>query len=182
MSTIEFDINLTELVGGLEKEDQRNLKLTRNMKRLFWVMIPIYFLLFVANPFEEFTWHHRVGGACYVLAFSIFAWFFHSYHKDYKNVDYSLPTMEMLKKAAYRYKIFHFRTAIMIFPLILIDLGMFLIGSDIGFMKTENLLYGQLMFWGIMAISFSIGVMIWYKRQRPLRNQALELIRELESE
>ena len=28
---------------------------------------------------------------------------FNKYHKEYNNVDYALPTLLMLKKAAYRY-------------------------------------------------------------------------------
>ncbi len=31
-----------------------------------------------------------------------------------------------------------------------------------------------------MAISFLIGVLIWYKKQKPLRDKALKLIEEIE--
>jgi len=175
-------INIEILVSKLKLQDEKYMKLSRNMQWMFWILTPLYFGLFIINPDSELQLITRLGGLCYVLAFITFALYFRSYYKDYKSVNYGLPTIEMLKKAAYRYKLFHKRTLILPIPLLLIDVGvsMFFFARFESFEPIVRILIVQMFYLPIMIVSFLIGLLIWHKKQKPLRNRALEMIEEIE--
>lgn len=183
MNTEHINFNLDELTSKLQKEDQRNLKLSKRMKIMLIVLIPVYFFLFVANPMDDITMNERIAGLLYVVAFSVFAAYFQYYNKLYRNVDYSLPTLEMLKQAVKRYNLFQKKILIIIGPVVCIDISTVLIaGRDTSSLSviSNNPVGFQIFYWGLMLVSFSIGCLIWYKRQKPLRDTAQLMINELE--
>lgn len=152
----------------------------RNFRYIFLVMIIFYSLLLIVNPDSDLSWFDRIAGGCYVLAFIILALLFRKYHREYSTIDYSLPVAEMLEKAATRYSLRKRNSLIIIIPLILIDVGLTLSFSqrDI-FSPAKIILVVQLVYIPVLVIAFLIGVWIWYKRQKPLRDRALKLREEL---
>ncbi len=176
-------MDIKSLVEGLKSEDHRNKQITKRFQWLLLIIIPFYAFIFFIVPNEEARVINHTMGVCYILAFAIFALIFRSYYKDYKNVDYSLPTLQMMKKAALRYKLIHKRLLLLIVPILLIDLNTSLyVTYDLKYYETiwQNILIVQAIIIPLLAIAFGIGVLIWYKRQKPLRDNALLLINDIE--
>lgn len=176
-------LDINGLIPGLQKEDRRNVRVMRNFQWLMWILIPIYFGLLVVNPDKDLTWSYRAGGACYVLAFLAFALIFRVYIKEYKTVDYGLPTTVMLKKAIERYRLFHPKKLFVLIPVALVDAGLifFSLNHD-NADDSISILTSQIFYWGGMLLGASVGVWIWHRRQKPLRDAAIELLREIESD
>lgn len=174
-------VNMDSLIVNLRKEDSRNLKLMRNFKWLYLVMIIIYALLMVVNPDPELEMHHRLTGISYVIAFGLFVLIFRKYHKEYSEVDYTLPVVEMLSKAAKRYK-FRWKSILICMPsILLIDFGVVL--SDffaVPSIDWNSIIYFQLIYFGLLLISGFVGYIIWRARQKPLYDGAMRLLKELE--
>ncbi len=174
-------INMDNLLENLRKEDSKNLKLMRNFKWVYLVMIIVYTLLMVVNPDPDLEIHHRLSGISYVIGFGLFVLIFRKYHKEYSEIDYALPVVEMLAKAAKRYK-FRWKSILICMPsIILIDIGVVL--SD--FFVTPkidwtSILNFQLIYFGLMTISGFAGYIIWRIRQKPLYEGSIQLLKELE--
>lgn len=177
-------LDINGLIPGLQKEDRRNERIMRNFQWLMWIMIPVYFGLLVVNPDKDLIWSDRVGGFIYVLAFLLIGLLMRHYYKEYKAVDYSLPTTEMLRKAIKRYKLLRPQKLYMLIPVLLIDVGYVFL--SLNHFKDVDYLYRvliyQAVYLGAIIIGAGIGVLIWRKRQKPLRDAARELLREIESE
>jgi hypothetical protein len=173
---------MIRLVQRLQKEDTRNLLTFKRFQWIFIVFIIFYGFVFVLNPFSDFELRYRITGICYVLAFVIFGLVFRKYYREYKSIDYSLPVSAMLKKAAERYSFQYKNTWWVIPPLLLIDAGITIafFHRIAGFTTWERIGLVQLFYIPIMIMAFLIGVLIWYKRQKPLRDAALQLLDELQ--
>ena len=118
-----------------------------------------------------------MSGLCYVASFFIFAIFFGKFHKEYKYVDYSLPTLKMLKNAAYRYKPFQLKKIWILFAVLFMDGGLSM-NTSLDF----SVLNIQIYFLGSMLVAALIGLLLWYFKYKPLRDNALRLIAEIEGE
>lgn len=174
-------VNMDNLVENLRKEDSKNLKLMRNFKWIYLVMIVVYTLLMVVNPDPDLEIYHRISGISYVIAFGLFALIFKKYHKEYSEVDYTLPVAEMLSNAAKRYK-FRWKSIVICLPsLLLIDLGIIL--RDI-YSEPEiawnRIIYFQIFYFILLGISGFVGYMIWKVKQKPLYDGAIQLLKELD--
>jgi hypothetical protein len=174
-------IDMDALLLNLKNEDSRNLKLMKNFKWMYFGMIIFYSLLMIVNPDPELELHHRISGLCYVISFVFFWLIFRKYHKEFSQIDYSLPSSEMLAKAADRYKMKVKNYLLLIPPLVLMDIGL-TISFTYRLSSIElinKILLIQAIFIPIMLISGFIGYMVWRKRQKPLRDGALQMLKDL---
>ncbi|OFX89960.1 MAG: hypothetical protein A2W99_08645 [Bacteroidetes bacterium GWF2_33_16] len=174
-------IDMDALLLNLKNEDSRNLKLMKNFKWLYFGMIIFYTLLIIVNPDPELELHHRISGLCYVLSFVFFWLIFRKYHKEFGQIDYSQPSSEMLAKAADRYKMKVKNFLILIPSLVLMDIGL-TISFTYRLTSLEmmhKILLIQAIFIPVMLISGFIGYLIWRKRQKPLRDGALQMLKDL---
>lgn len=175
-------LDMSEFVGKLQNEDRRNMSLSRNMQWGMWILSIFYTVFFIVFPFHENTIYKTIGWALYVLTFLSFGFIFNYLKREYRRVDYGLPTLVMLKEAAKRYKLFQRKTILATMPVLLIDVGMVLIifepGQPGSLMRT--ILITQALLIPSISIGLFIGVIIWRKRQKPLRDAALKMINELE--
>ena len=175
----EFD--LEQLVKGLKKEDTRYLGLTKSFKWIMWVLAPFYFLFFVLGMIIDHPEIDKVGFLFFSLGFLAFALLFNSLHREYKSVDYGVSTMEMLRKAAERYALWQTKTYLTIIPILLIALG-FSFGAQKMFPFANQAVRILVGFGSILALLFCsalIGYFIWRNRQKPLRDKALALLKEM---
>lgn len=176
-------IDMDALIVNLKNEDSRNLKLMRNMKWMYFILIFVYSLLMVVNPDSDLNLHHRISGICYVLAFAYFALIFRKFHKEYSTIDYSLPIFEMLTKAVKRHKMTVSNFLLALPPVLLINIGVslteFYRPSSID--PLNRVLIFQAILIPIIVISGYIGYLIWKKRQKPLRDGALQMLKDLEN-
>ncbi len=175
--------DITKLVQRLQKEDARNLMTFRRSQWIFLVFIILYSFMFIFNPFEELNWINRLTGVCFVAAFIIFGLLFRRYYQEYKSIDYSLPVSEMLKKAAERYSFRYKNLWRTILPVMLINAGVTIsyFQKLVNYAPWERIGLVQLLYIPTIIISALIGIWIWYKRQKPLRDGALKLLEELEN-
>lgn len=169
--------DLNQLVNRLKTEDLNYARISRAIQIMYWIFIPVYTFLTIHDYLDSGDFKELTGGGFFILAFLIFALFFGKYYKEYKYVDYSLPTIQMLKKAVWRYKPFQLRTIWIILAVIFIDLGL-VFSRDAG----ESILMIQLFFWGVMTISIGTGLVIWYYKYKPLHDEAQELLRQIQGE
>ncbi len=177
-------INMEQFTKKIAKEDHRNQQITRNFQWLMWIIAPLYCGMFLVNPDPDLSWNERLGGLLYVIAFVLFALIFRKLNKEYRSVDYGIPVVEMLRQAVNRYKLFQKKVLWAIVPIIFTDAGMiFLTLEHTG---SQNLLTHILTTQAIIipafAIGLTIGIFIWRQRQKPLRDAALRMLREIESE
>lgn len=173
--------DMNTLMTRFKEEDNRNTRKMKFFKWLFLVMIIIYTALFVVNPDPSLAMRYRISGLCFVSAFALFAVFFKKYHSEFRKVDYSVSSFEMLNQAAKRYDLTFSRYLFMLPSILLIDAA--LVVSEISEWTTVELLnrilYVQAFYIPIMLISAFTGYLIWRKKQKPLRDAALRLLEEL---
>jgi hypothetical protein len=175
--------DMDRFVESLQKEDVRYSKLTRNFQWIMWILVPLYAAFFLLNPDKEILMTERLGGFCYVLAFAIFALIFRKFNYEFTSVDYGVPVVEMLTFAAKRYNMFQRKLLLIIAPVLLIDAGMVLILANRFGAKsiTEVIVWVQSVLLSSILIGAIIGYFIWLKRQKPLRDAALAMLKEIES-
>lgn len=175
--------NLETLIGGLKKEDARNLKMMHQMQQLMWGIAIAYVFIFALKFIMDTPWYEKLGGFLITIAFVAFALLFRNYYREYKSIDYGISTIEMLKKAVCRYKLFQRKGLYVLAPLIVEGIGLNLMMYD-NFPALEpiyRIVSFQLTYLFVMVIAFLIGYLIWKKRQKPLHDHALALLNEFES-
>jgi hypothetical protein len=181
MEKFHFDSS-DQLIERLQYEDKRYYGIIKRFTWLLIVMIPLYLGVFVLNPSSDIQLHDRLTGICYTLAFTVFFFIYRHYRKVFGNVNYGEPMAQLLKSLINRYKI---KQAILLWtliPIVLIDAG--LCFSDI-FRHTgpdmwKEILLIQAVYWPVMALSATIGFLIWRSRYKPLIDSAKVLLKELE--
>ena len=166
---------LPELIGKLKDKDKSYSNLSKRMQIMYWILIPIYFILIIVHIIDGSGIKDIIGSFFFLLAMLNFAILFKYYHKEYNTVDYSLPTLIMLKKAVARYQPFQLKTIWALLGIVFIDIGLVL-NSSLDF----QVLWIQLIFLGTVLFSMGIGLIIWWINYKPLRDAALQLIKELE--
>lgn len=169
------ETNFAQLVSKLKTEDINYSRISRAIQIMYWILIPVFAIMTFREYSETGNINELLSGAFFILAFLIFALFFGKYYEEYKYVDYSLPTIQMLKRAAYRYQPFQKRQVWIILALILIDLAL-----TFDWMDSTPVMEIQFTFIGLMFFSVLVGLIIWYFKYKPLRDDALRLISELE--
>lgn len=170
------NLNITNLISSLKEKDSNYSRLSKNLKYVYYALVPVYIILTIVELSVEYNIYILVKGVCFTLAMSIFAIVFTIFQKKYGNVDYSEPTLTMLKKAASRYKIFKKETWWALVSVLLIDVGMTFEPH-----LEESFWEFQFIYLGVFLIAYGIGVAIWYKKYKPLRADALNLIKEIEA-
>lgn len=168
--------NLDGLMSNLKNEDARYSRISGSFRIVYWILIAIYSVMMLMSIIEK-DYNHLITSICFTLSMLVFAIFFGKYQKEYKYVDYSLPILEVLKKAAYRYKPFQQRTIWLLLAIIPMDIGLCLNSSS-----NSSVLEVQVFFLGGMLLSTCIGLVYWYYKYKPLRDSALSLIAEITGE
>ena len=173
----KYNLPFDQLVVRLKNEDNNYANLTRAFMIVYFILIPF---LAVSTFFSYRSSHELIDliwGLSNISAFLIFIFLFRSYHKEYSSVNYAAPTLQMLKAAAYRYKPFQRKTIWAFVALIFVYIGFVANFQDeMAFWKS------QLIFLGLMVLAVCVGLLLWYFKYRPIRKNALRLIKELENE
>lgn len=163
------------LIQKLKNEDENYARLSKGMQIFYWILAPVYLIMVVHHAIEGDSLNEILSGIFFMLAMLIFALFFRYYYKEYKYVDYSLPTLLMLKKTAYRYKPFQPEKLLAILAVVFINAGL-----SLGSTLESDFRDIQSVFWSAMTIAVLIGLWRWKTRYKPIRDTALKMIREIE--
>jgi hypothetical protein len=174
-------VDMDSLINKVKVEDAKNLRITKSFQWVYIVLIVIYTGLLIFDPFIKSI--DRIIGAFYIASFIAFILIFRKGYKEYKSIDYTLPVIEMLRETANRYRLRVGKLLTLIIPILLMDVGVTLrFYNDLLPMSPLNrVLIVQAIYIPVFAVSALIGILIWRKKQKPLRDRALELIEELES-
>jgi len=180
--TNQSDFNLEKLISGLKHEDDRNHRLTKIMQGIMWAFTPLYFLFFLVDILFRGVSLKHFEFLLFALGFLSFALIFRYLSKDYKLVDYGVPTVEMLTKAARRYKFFQKKSLLIIVPVLFMSTAL-----SFGMQEVIphpdmfiRILIVQVIYVFVTFLAVLVGYFIWRVRQKPLRDKALELLNEIE--
>ena len=169
--------DLNQLVGKLKTEDTNYARISRAIQIMYWIFIPLFIAISILHYTETYNALHLISGFFYVTSFLIFALFFGKYYKEYRLVDYSLPTVQMLRKAIWRYQPFQKRTVWVFLALALMDVGLTLSNLD-----DSSVWETQLFFLGAVLFGAVIGIILWYFKYKPLRDEAKNMLKDIEEE
>lgn len=169
------NFEMTDFTNNLKEQDLQYARVSQRVKIIYWVLIPLYMMMIARHLAEKSPLMEIMGSICFLLAMLSFALIFSHFQKTYRNVDYSLPTVDMLKEAACRYKPFYPKRLWILVPVLLIDAGLSL-NSSLGF----DLLWIQVTFLSAVVIALGIGYMMWRTKYKPIRDTAHYLIQEIE--
>ena len=175
------ELDLEQLVKGLKREDSRYLNLTNTSKWIMWVLAPFYFLIFIVGIVVDKPEIDKFGFLFFSLGFLAFALLFNSLYHEYNSINYGVSTMEMLRNASDRYRLWQPKTYLTIIPLILCAIG-FSLSAQKGFPfadQTVRILVGFGSIFFVLSCSGLIGYLIWRKRQKPLRDRSLAILNEM---
>ncbi len=176
--------DMESFTSKLKKEDEYNLRIS---KSFFWIyigFIGLYSIMMIAELFfSDRELSSILSQIFFILSFVAFVLIFRYNLKIFKEIDYSLPLVEMLTAVAKRYQLRFGYFLIVFIPIILMDVGLTIsFYKDLGSMSPLNrVLIVQAFYIPTMVISAFIGILIWRHKQKPLRDKALELLKELES-
>jgi hypothetical protein len=175
-------IDIERLIRGVKEEDAKNLRLTKTFQWAYIVIIiPYAALMFIPDHDQPLK---LISGFFWIASFISYVLIFRKGYKEYKNIDYSLPVIEMLRLTAKRYQFQINKLLILFIPIVLMDAGLTLsFYHDLLPMNPINrVLIIQVIYWPVMIIAAIIGYFVWRTKQKPLRDNALKLIEELEGE
>ncbi len=170
--------NLNSLISKLKTKDTNYATLSKALQIIYIVFIPIYLVLTAIEYFSTHNINEIYGGCGFIGSFLIFIFTLGKYYKEYNFVDYSLPTVEMLKKAVARYQPFQKRTLWAVTAVAFMDAGLTFSWLD----DNISILIMQIVFWGAMILAAIIGLVVWRIKYKPIRDEALQMIKEIESE
>jgi hypothetical protein len=175
--------DMDRFVSNLHNEDKMNLKLSWIIQILVWAVVLLYSIKFLFFPKEGIIITERFGGFLILLSFVSFSLILCNLNKKYKSIDYGVSVVEMLTQATKRYKLIATEELQSIVPLLLMDLGvtMMLYNPESSISNIQYLLMSQSLFILCTGIVLGIAVLIWRKRQKPLRDAALAMLKEIES-
>lgn len=176
-NNIQDNKNTEALIGRLKYEDKRYSNISRNLQIAYWILTVVLIAFTIKDYISDNFSYDTMGSIFFSIAMLIFALLFRSYFKEYRNIDYSESTLVMLKKAAYRYKPFQLKMLWAFLAIVLIDLGLSFEAEN-----NNQLFWIQILFFGALLIAVLAGLFIWYSRYKPLRDNALSLLREIENE
>jgi len=177
-------VNLDTLINRIKTEDEKNLRMSKSFLWIYIILVAVYLFLIIVNPDPDISLIRRLSGLFYIASMAVFALIFRKGYRVFKSIDYGLPVLEMLRSAAKRYRLSTKNYLIIAIPVILMDIGLTLsfYNNLLPLAPLNRVLIIQVFYIPIMTISGFIGYYIWRKQQKPLRDRALELIRELEGE
>lgn len=178
---INESIDLSAFTSKLKREDDRYSRICKGLIVVYSIFVLLKLASIIIHLIDETPDLYLLGKVSYLLGFLIFALLMGIYYHEYKFVDYSQPTLVMLKKAAHRYKPVRLNVVWAIVALFLVDLGISLETLG-GFEFNWKFIAIQIMVVGALVIGLIIGLVIWRVRYKPLRDTALAMIREIEGE
>ena len=177
-------VNMDSLIRSVKAEDAKNLRISKSFLWVYIILAIIYAGLMVLNPDSDIKLIDRISGGFYLVSMVFFAFMFKKGLKEYRSIDYTLPLIEMLRGVAKRYQLRARKFLILSIPILLMDVGLTLSFYDdlLPLEPINRVLIIQVFYIPVMTISGFIGYLVWRRKQKPLRDNALMLIEELERE
>ncbi|WP_066632123.1 hypothetical protein [Labilibacter marinus] len=176
MTTTHIDENtLKYLCSKLKKEDKVIAGISKAFVIVCSVLLPLYLYIVIDLFSRGKELSIIVANICTLGGLLILFWSYRNNKRKYGGIDYSEPTLMMLKKAAKRYRALSFKSITFIIGLFMLHIGLYI---NV-FYNTP--LFIQVSFFFTIIIAIVVGIIIWKNRYKPLRDDSLKLIKEIES-
>ncbi len=169
--------DLNKLITNLKKKDNKYAKISRVLQYIYWVILPLFIILLYSEYKDGFKWTAVIGSILYCIAIVTIALMLGKNYKKYISVDYSLPTLLVLKNAVKRYSLFYGKK-----PFLMTLISLFETGTFLRKMGEPDWLHFQLLITLAMSVGLFIGFHRWRIFYKPLRKNAKKLIQEIEGE
>jgi hypothetical protein len=174
-------INMDTFISKLKGQDTLYKSLSGIFRWIYLGLILVYALknFLIGQPAINVI----ISDICFIVAAIFFVILLSYYLKVYKEIDYSAPLYQMLKNAAQRYK-FSAKTLILVcIPLFIMDIGLCfdIINDPFGSSAFMRILIVQAFYLPMMTASLYFGFRIWKIKQKPLRDHALKMLKDLEN-
>lgn len=166
-----------ELMGKLKAEDANYAAISKRFQYIYLVFIIFYVVVAVLGYIFEGGATRLLSDISFVISFLILAVIFRKYHKEYKFVDYSLPTLQLLKKAEYRYKPFRIRSVWVLFALGFMDVAL-----TLHMVPAVSVWTVQIVILSTILVAVVIGLIHWRNKYKPLLDNVRHLISEIETD
>lgn len=179
------NMDLDTLIVDMQSKDKMFKNIFKWFQVVFFIFIFIYGGLFLVNPDSDLTLYNRLAGGCYVLGFSVFAYYFRKYYKKYNEVNYSDPVKKVLEDAEKRYRKFKPDSLIVFTGVLFINAATLLmtIGNIFATRGTfYSFLIIEVLFLGLIGFGLVIGILWWRRDSKPIWLSAKNLLKELEEE
>ena len=177
------NIDLDQLLDKLKSEDLRNKKLMRGMSIIYGSLALVYIALSFLNPDTNIFSSQRLGFLLLILVFALFSLLFKSQYKKIKEMDYSLPVVDLLKKASDRQKFWSMGLLYVFFISLLADIAitMFLYGIFSTYYGNSLLIIViiQLIYFTIFGLTLFFTYKTWEVKQKPLWSSINKMLEEL---
>ncbi|MCT4614590.1 MAG: hypothetical protein N4A49_06925 [Marinifilaceae bacterium] len=174
--TDKYNLNLESLTSKLKKEDLSYSKLCRNLQIMYCVLAPLYLIMAIMEYSSNSNSMEMFSQLSFFMAMLTLALGFNYFRKIYKNINYSEPTVKMLRSIINRYKIFSIKSWWIIPAFIFLDLALVFRKNDF-----ESILQVQLIFLGTVILAVGVGIIVWWFKYKYLIDNAKKLLKEIES-
>lgn len=164
------DLNISEMMQSIQKKDKSYAQIYGILKISYWVLIAGMAIFLVIDIIRGTPTIEIIKSSSSLLGFALILITLWQKHKELRGVNYALPTLKMLKMFKNRYSIFSFQNLWMLFGFTLVVLS-----TSIG---NTTRLWSSIF---IIAIGLVVGLIIYYKNDKPLINAAKKMIEELEA-
>jgi hypothetical protein len=174
-------IDMETFIDKLKNEDQRNLHQVKSFKIIYLIFIFIYLLFFIIEFIDYGSIEGGLTQLLFAAAFIIFYFIFRNLHKVFRDLDYSVSLSEMLSKVIDRYQL-KVKTYLQLsIPVLLINIALVNnIYPDLTWLSPVNrILIVQAFVIPIFVGAAYVGYLIWKKRQKPLVDNAKQLLSDL---
>jgi len=171
--------NLDELINDMQSKENKFKKIFKIIQVAFFLFIFIYAAIFLTSRNTAYM----LAGGCYITAFIFFIVYAHKYLKKYEAINYSESIKKVLEDAELRYRKYNVDILIVLAGVLFINAATLLVTiskfSD-KYASFKLVLIVEVVFLLIVGVSWSLGVLVWEKDNKPIWLSAKKLLRELE--
>lgn len=170
--------DLQRLIGKLQAEDERNTNLYKGF-RCFFIILSVVYLVFGGISYVRGAGIYvALSFVADVCALLICSRVMEIHVGMYGRVNYSEPTLQMLKLAKLRYRFFPSRAVGYMFSTLCFLFLSFLLNAWENEERVETILC---IFFCSLLLGISIGAIWWCFRDKPIYDNIKALIDDLES-
>ncbi|MBI9067441.1 MAG: hypothetical protein JEZ09_09125 [Salinivirgaceae bacterium] len=169
-------IDIETLMADLQNKDLQYSNLSKRFKVIYLIFVPIYTVIASTELIVDFNFMVLLSSICFVHSMIIFAIIFNRYQKEYRSVNYAEPTLMLLKKAAYRYNPLRKETWWVLTSVAILIIGLAISSSNHGIDLSTAFSFLLGLISGLI-----VGAIVYVKKYKPLRDNALRLIKEIEN-
>ncbi|MBN2616020.1 MAG: hypothetical protein JXR71_10050 [Bacteroidales bacterium] len=170
-------LSLEQLLRNLKDEDANHATVIKRFQYIYVVFFIFYAIITTLVYVFERDLRMLLSGVSFMSSFIILAVLFRKYYKEYRFVDYSLPTLLLLKRAASRYQLFQTKAL-----WLLVAFGFMDVALTLNMQPRVSPWIVQIIILATLLVALVIGIIRWWYKYKPLLDNTRRLISEIETD